>query len=224
MIRTEADAAAKAAQTGEAVEIPDQTTPTTQTFANPDGSLTAKLSNAPVRVRRDGAWRDIDPTLEFRADGSVGPKATLSDVSLSGGGVSALAKVGLSKGSLQLKAPWNLPRPTLDGAKATYADVQPGVDIVVEATTEGVSYNLVVKSREAATNPTLRSIHFPVSASGLSIRANRPGGPAYVDKDGRLAVTAGDGVMWDSSQSAPQQKTATCQRRSNSDPSGPGEC
>ncbi|QNE22454.1 LamG domain-containing protein [Kribbella qitaiheensis] len=221
VVRTEADAVAKAAQTSDAVEIPDRTTPTTQTFANPDGSLTAKLSNAPVRVRRAGVWHDIDPTLEFRADGSVGPKATMSEVSLSGGGLSALAEVGLSNGSLQLKAPWNLPRPTLDGAKATYADVQPGLDIVVEATAEGVSYNLVVKSREAATNPALRSIHFPVTAPGLSIRANRPGGPAYVDKDGRLAVTAGDGVMWDSSQAAPQQKTGTVRSSAQAVEDGP---
>ncbi|MBB6568944.1 hypothetical protein HNR71_004581 [Kribbella sandramycini] len=50
---------------------------------------------------------------------------------------------------------------------------------MVETTVEGFSYNLVVKTREAASNPALRSIHFPVTTQGLSLRAGRDGGPAF---------------------------------------------
>jgi hypothetical protein len=208
-VRSQADAVARAAQTGQPVEVPDRTTEVSQTFANPDGSLTSKLANAPVRVRQDDQWRDIDATLEFRSDGTVGPKAALSEVTLSGGGAGLLAQVGLDTGTLQLNSPWSLPTPTLDGPKATYAEVMPGVDLVTEATTEGFSYNLVVKNREAAANPALKSIHFPVTANGLSLRADRPGGPAYVANDGRLAVAVGGAIMWDSATPGPQAKQSS---------------
>ncbi|WP_020390015.1 LamG-like jellyroll fold domain-containing protein [Kribbella catacumbae] len=195
-------------QTGEPVEIPDRTTETSQTFANPDGSLTAKLANEPVRVRRGDNWRAVDTTLEFRPDGSVGPKAALSDITLSSGGPGLLVKSGTKDGSLQLQSPWTLPRPTLSGSKATYADVMAGVDLVTEATTDGFTYNLVVKNREAALNPALKSIHFPVVSAGLSLRTNRPAGPAYVAQDGRLVMTAGSAIMWDSAKPGPQAKAA----------------
>lgn len=208
VVRTETDAVARAAQTGEPVEIPDRTTATSQTFANPDGSLTAKLANSPVRVRQGDNWREVDTTLEFRSDGSVGPKAALSDITLSAGGSGLLAKVGVKDGTLQLQSPWSLPRPTLSGAKATYAEVIEGVDLVTEATTDGFTYNLVVKNREAAADPGLKSIHFPVTLSGLSLRANKPGGPAYVAQDGRLVMMAGGAIMWDSAKPGAQAKAA----------------
>jgi hypothetical protein len=207
-VRTAADATARAVQTGEPVEIPDRTTETSQTFANPDGSLTDKVSNSPVRVRQGDNWRAVDTTLEFRPDGSVGPKAALSDITLSAGGKGLLAKVGVKDGTLQLQSPWSLSRPTLSGSKATYPDVIAGVDLVTEATTDGFTYNLVVKNREAAENPALKSIHFPVASTGLSLRANRPSGPAYVAQDGRLVMTAGSAIMWDSAKPGPQAKAA----------------
>ena len=100
-----------------------------------------------------------------------------------------------------------LPRPTLEGAKATYAEVMPGVDLVTEATTDGFSYNVVVKNRTAAANPALKSIHFPVTTSDLSIRPDHPGGPAYVGKDGKLAVAMGSAIMWDSAVPGAKGKT-----------------
>ncbi len=221
VVRTQEDAAAKAAQTGKPVEIPDQTSETSQTFVNPDGTLTAKLSNAPVRVKRDNQWRAVDSTLEFRADGSVGPKAAVSDVTLSGGGEGLLGKVGVEAGSWQLNSPWKLPRPTLEGAKATYAEVMPGVDLVTEATTDGFSYNVVVKNRTAAANPALKSIHFPVTTSDLSIRPDHPGGPAYVGKDGKLAVAMGSAIMWDSAVPGAKGKTGTTRSATQAVEAGP---
>ncbi|MFB6722392.1 LamG-like jellyroll fold domain-containing protein [Kribbella sp. NPDC056345] len=205
----DADEAARFAVAGNApVEVADRTTETSLTFANPDGSFTAEVSNGPVRVKRDGAWRAIDTTLEFRADGSVGPKAAASEISLSGGGAGRIGKMGVKEGTWTLNSPWTLPRPTLAGSTATYAEVLQGVDLVLDATSEGFSYNLVVKTREAATNPALKSIHFPVVTAGLSLRTNRPEGPAYVAADGRLVLTAGDAIMWDSAKSTPQGKIA----------------
>ncbi|MFI5736554.1 LamG-like jellyroll fold domain-containing protein [Kribbella sp. NPDC051587] len=205
--RNAQEAAKFAAAGGAPVEIADRTTELSQTFANPDGSLTAKLSNAPVRVKQGDAWRAVDTNLEFRPDGTVGPKAAISQITLSGGGNSSIGKVGLPEGAFELKSPWQLPRPTLSGSIATYAEVAQGLDLVVESTSEGLSYNVVVKTREAASNPALRSIHFPVTTQALSLRTDREGGPTYADASGRLVLTAGDAMMWDSSQSAQGKQT-----------------
>ncbi len=212
--RTIEEASKYAAAGGNPVEIADRTTETSQTFANPDGSLTSKLANGPVRVRQGDTWRAIDTSLELRADGTVGPKAAASQVTLSGGGTGLLAKLGLKDGTFELRSPWSLPRPTLSGSTATYAEVMAGIDVVVDATAEGFSYNVVVKNREAASNPALRSIHFPVTTTGLSLRSDRPSGPVYVAQDGREVLSAGDGVMWDSAQPGAQGKQSVVPRSS----------
>ncbi|MET7282666.1 LamG-like jellyroll fold domain-containing protein [Kribbella sp. NPDC005582] len=212
--RNTQEAAKFAAASGAPVEIADRTTELSQTFANPDGSLTAKVSNAPVRVKQGDTWRAVDTTLEFRVDGTVGPKAAVSQITLSGGGNTSIGKVGVPEGTFELKSPWRLPRPTLAGSIATYSEVMQGVDLVIESTSEGLSYNVVVKTREAASDPALRSIHFPVTTEGLSLRTNREGSPAYADANGRLVMTAGDAMMWDSSQPAPQGKQAVAPRSS----------
>ncbi|RZU16407.1 concanavalin A-like lectin/glucanase superfamily protein [Kribbella rubisoli] len=204
--RTLEEASKYAAASGDPVEIADRTTETSQTFANADGSFTTKLSNQPVRARQGDTWRAVDTNLEFRSDGTVGPKVAVAQVTLSGGGSGLLARLGLKDGTFELKSPWSLPQPTLSGSTATYSDVIAGVDVVVEATAEGFSYNVVVKNRAAATSPALRSLHLPVTTSGLSLRSGRAGGPMYVAADGREVLSAGDGVMWDSAQPGPQTK------------------
>ncbi|GAB3925337.1 hypothetical protein GCM10029976_018430 [Kribbella albertanoniae] len=203
-----------AAASGSPVEIANLTTETSQTFANADGTLTSEVSNDPVRVKQNGIWRAADATLEFRSDGSVAPKAAVSQIGLSGGGTGPIGKIGVKAGTWTLKSPWPLPRPTLVGSTATYAEVTQGVDLVVDTTVEGFSYNLVVKTREAASNPALKAIHFPVATEGLSLRTNRGAGPAYVDADGKLALTAGDAIMWDAAKSSPQGKQAAAPRSS----------
>ena len=168
-------------------------------FATPQGTLSAEISNVPVRTMRDGDWVPVDPTLQFREDGSVGPKAATTEVSFSGGGSDRLARFRQDGAVFDLNSPWPLPRPTLSGSKATYPRVMNGVDLVVEATAQGFSYNLVVNTREAAANPSLRALHFPVSTEQLELRTNQPGRPTYVDSQGRAVLSVGEAMMWDSS-------------------------
>ena len=64
----------------------------------------------------------------------------------------------------------------LPGFKATNrAGVLPGVDLVLTATIAGVDEVLVVKSREAASNAALGSLHFTTSTRGLKRASNRTG-------------------------------------------------
>ena len=87
------------------------------------------------------------------ADGSLIPAQARSQLRLSGGapdGTQELAAMG--SGAQLLAVGWHgrLPEPVLAGSTATYPEVRPGVDLVVEALNTGFEYFLVVKTRQAA--------------------------------------------------------------------------
>lgn len=208
---SEAQAVRLAAASSERVEVQEKTSEYSRTFASPDGTLTAEISNTPVRVKRGSQWIPVDATLEVRPDGWVGAKAAYADMRFSGGGSGPLATVTTEAGSLSLGSPWGLGPPVLSGSTATYAEVLPGVDLVIDATVEAFSYNLVVRTRAAAANPALRSVRFPVSTNGLEIRNKIPGRPSYVDANGRAILTVGEALMWDSAggQAQPAGKTTS---------------
>ncbi|MGW2573007.1 LamG domain-containing protein [Streptomyces sp. NPDC001537] len=204
--------AEKAAQTGEQVEIVGERTPYTTTFANPDGvTFTLKDSAVPVRARQaDGSWTQPDAKLEERPDGTVGPKASVAKISFSGGGSgSDLVKLSLDGRSLTVGWPGTLPKPTLDGDSAVYADVLPGVDLRMTATPEGYREVLVVTSASAASNPQLKKLSFPVRADGLSLRDGGSGGLAAVDDDGNTVFRAPAAQQWDSAGDATSTESAS---------------
>ncbi|OIJ64573.1 LamG domain protein jellyroll fold domain protein [Streptomyces mangrovisoli] len=193
-------AAEKAQESGEQVEIVGERTPYTTTFANPDGvTFTLKDSAVPVRAKQaDGSWAKPDATLEVRSDGSVGPKASVAEITFSGGGDgSDLVKLSQDGRSLTVGWPGTLPKPTLDGDAAVYADVLPGVDLRMTATTEGYREVLVVNSASAAANPELKKLSFPVKAKGLTLR-DGDGGVSAVDDDGNTVFRAPTAQQWDS--------------------------
>ncbi|MEV6759171.1 LamG domain-containing protein [Streptomyces sp. NPDC051105] len=211
--------AEKAAQTGEQVEIVGERTPYTTTFANPDGvTFTLKDSAVPVRARQaDGSWTQPDATLEARSDGTVGPKASVAKITFSGGGSgSDLVKLSLDGRSLTVGWPGTLPKPTLDGDSAVYADVLPGVDLRMTATTEGYREVLVVTSASAASNPDLKKLSFPVRADGLSLRDGGGGGLSAVDDDGNTVFRAPAAQQWDSAGGASDTVPASAAASSHS--------
>lgn len=204
--KTAAEASRLAAQFNTSVEVEDKLTEYTRTVATPQGTLKAEISNQPVRMRKGGAWVNIDPTLETRSDGLIAPKASRSDVVFSNGGPGPLARYKHDSAVFELKSPWALPKPTLSGSKATYAAVLPGVDLVVNATSDTFSYNLVVQTREAASNPALKALTFPVTTQNLELRTTQPGRPAYVDRSGKQVLSVGEALMWDAGGSKSKTK------------------
>ncbi|MFI6434367.1 LamG-like jellyroll fold domain-containing protein [Streptomyces sp. NPDC050759] len=223
-------AAARQAMAGDApVEVADDRTEYTTTYANPDGT-TFRLdqSTVPVRVHRsDGSWVSPDPTLEVRPDGTVGPKAAVVDLAFSDGGDgSGLVDIGRGGKSLRLGWPGTLPKPTLDGASAVYADVLPGVDLRMTATAESFRELLVVKSPQAAADPELKKVALSLQADGLTVASTSGGGMTAVDDDARPVFSAPPALMWDSqgdastSGSSPQlERTATVTQASDPSPS-----
>ncbi|MEU9343626.1 LamG domain-containing protein [Streptomyces sp. NPDC048278] len=192
-------AAERAAATGEQVEVTSERTEYSTTMANPDNTYTLVQSAVPQRVKGDdGSWESVDATLERRADGAVGPKSAVVDLSFSGGGESPMVTLGNDKGAMQLSWPGTLPEPRLDGAKAVYPEVLKGVDLELTATAEGYREVLVVKSAAAAADPALERIVLRASTSGLDVVPGAGGGLRAVDADGNTVFKGPAGQMWDS--------------------------
>lgn len=197
-----------AAESGEPVEVEAARTDRNTYFVNPDGTQTAELSTVPVRVRADdGSWLDVDTTLVAQPDGTVATTATPTEVVLSGGGADTpLVRIAEDGEWMSLGWPQALPEPVLDGATATYAEVLPGVDLVVEADLSGFSQFLVVKTPEAAANPELAEIDFPLETSPGLEATDDAGGLMINGPDGEPAFTVPAPRMW---ESAPEPVTMT---------------
>ncbi|MFE3943718.1 LamG domain-containing protein [Streptomyces sp. NPDC059118] len=195
-----ARALAEAQASGNRVEVVGERSERSTVFANPDGfSFTLEQSVVPVRVaKQGGGWQAPDATLERRADGSVGPKAAVMELSFSGGAGGPLVEISDRGRSLELDWPTKLPAPRIDGPSAVYRDVLPDVDLMVTATVESFQQVLVVKTPEAAVAPELRKLSFGLKARGLEVRTGAAGNLAAVDGNGQTVFRAPPARMWDS--------------------------
>ncbi|MDG4832663.1 LamG domain-containing protein [Solwaraspora sp. WMMD1047] len=210
--QTEAEAFAHAVESGERIEIGALRGESTQTFANPDGTLTSVQHAQPFRVVRDGRWVPVDATLIAAADGSIGPRAATLGLRLSGGGDTPLVRVERAGRGMNLDWPGALPEPTIDGDQVTYANVLPDVDLTVNVEVTGFSHVLVVKTPEAAQQPELAALQFTLDTTGLTVRDSPEGGLVAVDEaTGAPVLEAAAPVMWDSGETgpAPQGRAAT---------------
>ncbi|MFC7868097.1 LamG-like jellyroll fold domain-containing protein [Streptomyces murinus] len=230
----ETTASDQAVTSGEPVEVTADRTEYSTTKANPDGSFTLTQSTTPQRVKeRDGDWGAVDPALERGADGRIAPKGAVVDLSFSGGGSGTdMIQLGKDGRSVTLGWPGDLPKPTLAGATATYANVFDGVDLQLTATAESYREILVVKTPEAAQNPALEQVRLTASGDGLSVVPGVGGGLRAVDEDGNAVFRGPAGQMWDSagdSTSGPQtqlMRTDTAgpgDSQAHDDPSQPGD-
>ncbi|MET9294401.1 LamG-like jellyroll fold domain-containing protein [Streptomyces sp. NPDC003077] len=201
-------ASEQAVAEGRRVEIPGLTNESNQVFANSDGTFTVESSPVPERVRKDGAWLPIDTSLSRRADGRLAPKAA-QDVVLSGGGShEPLAVISRDGKTYELGSPWPLPTPKVAGSLAVYEAVRPDVDLVVQVRPDGFTHNLVFHTREAATDPALRAIRFPVKTTGLSVKTSETGSISMVDAGGHAVFSSSAALMWDSATHEPAARQA----------------
>ena len=174
-------------------------TDTSTTWANADGTMLTETHSAPLRYKDTaGQWRPIDLDLVKGTDGTVIPKGHWLGVRLgkrtpTAGGVFASAAT-LTGGTVEWLAPWKLPEPTIDETKATYAGVQPGVDLAVDARRSGFEVDFVVKNRPA-TAPVWR---IPLRTKGLTGRQVKDGTIEFVDAKNVVRSRIPVGQMWDS--------------------------
>ncbi|MBO4207191.1 LamG domain-containing protein [Micromonospora echinofusca] len=188
-----------AREAGFRVEVEGSKSELSRTLATPEGSLVLESYATPHWTRDGGSgWRQIDTQLRSGANGVVAPVATLADVEFSPGGTGPAVKVLFSGGELALSWPGGLPPVRIVGDTAVYESVFPQVDLHLRALTDGFTWVLVVHTPEAATNPALQQIRFAVSVTGGSILSRAGGGFEVVDTSGAQVLSAGSGLMWDS--------------------------
>ncbi|GAB7039809.1 MULTISPECIES: LamG-like jellyroll fold domain-containing protein [Catenuloplanes] len=207
--QTQEAAIEAAAKTGKPVEILAFRGERREVFANPDGTTTENTYVQPEHVAKGDSWVPVDTTLVARSDGSVAPKAVPFGAALSGGGAEdPFIEVERAGRTLGLTWPGALPKPVLNADQATYGEVLPGVDLVVNVTSTGFSHVLVIKNAEAAENPELAELDLGLSTGGLSVRAEDGGLVAVDAATGGAVFEAAPPVMWDSG-SAPRAGART---------------
>ncbi|WP_031166939.1 DNRLRE domain-containing protein [Streptosporangium roseum] len=163
------------------IEIESLHTENSTTVANPDGKTVGTyVHTAPIRVKKDGAWKAIDTTL-VEDNGVIRPKVSKADVTLSAGGNTLLATARTGKGEAAIGAPGTLPKPELSGSTATYRSAYgPGVDLVITATPTGLRQEIVIRQR-------------PAGKLDLRLAVKLPGGVKYgKDASGRPTLPAAD--------------------------------
>lgn len=171
---------------------------TSTTWANPDGTMTTDAHQAPIRFKdASGVWKTIDLTLQKGPDGTVAPLAhqfglRLGKRNAATGQVFASADSGAGR-QVEWMAPWKLPEPSVDGTKATYAEVQPGVDLVLDAQRNGFENDFVVKQRPAVA-PVWR---IPLRTKGLTAKQQADGSIEFVDAKDVVRSRIPVGFMWD---------------------------
>jgi hypothetical protein len=187
-----------AAKEGKVVEVADETTATSITYAQPDGkTFRTEVTAGPVRTKQAGRWVPIDTTL-MESGGKLKPMAIAEGaaVEVSAGGTDAFVKMAADGKSYALRWPTPLPKPTVKGSVATYTDAAgAGVDLVVTALPSGFQHDVVL--RERPSKPL--ELRIGVDDGGLTLTEGKGGRLLLKGKDKKLVASAPQPLMWDGS-------------------------
>jgi hypothetical protein len=181
------------------VEILDQRTESSETYAQPDGTLRTRQFSRPTRVHRDNAWVSVDTRLKAE-NGVVKPAATTLDMRFSDGGTDPMLTIVKDGKSLSMTWPFPLPPPTLLESTATYSEVLPGVDLQLTASVDSFSQILIVKSPLAAQHSAVRRLQFGIAAQGVALRQEAGGVIKAADDAGNPIFVSDGARMWDKPQ------------------------
>ncbi|MFB6518852.1 DNRLRE domain-containing protein [Streptomyces sp. NPDC056401] len=224
----EPEARRQAAETGKEVEVTAAHSANTTTWARPDGSFRKQVFSSAVRAKVDGQWKPIDTTLE-RVEGGFAAKAVNGRVIFGSGsraqtagsgqrssrGVNRLAlrrdtppaevwtelvRLNTDGHDMVVSWPGELPEPVIDGPRALYENIRPGIDLIMTAQDGGYSHVLVVKDQQSAADPLLAQLKYRLASPDLTFRLDEESGAvsARDDKDAEVAGSPTP-MMWDSS-------------------------
>ncbi|MBB2923529.1 VCBS repeat-containing protein [Cellulomonas cellasea] len=206
----EAAAVALAQRCETEVEVVSARTEWNTTVALPDGTMRLDVSTAAVRTEASGEWAGVDNAV-VAADGALAVASAVTPMTFSdGSGGEPFARIERDGHVLTFEMPFDLPKPTVDGAQLTYAEVLPGVDLVVTVNEDATGFSEVlrVESPEAAAHPDLADLRFAVATSeGIEVEA-QDGGFVAADASGAAVFASPTPAMWDSSAPAPEASGA----------------
>ncbi|MBB6349893.1 hypothetical protein FHU36_006465 [Nonomuraea muscovyensis] len=191
-------ASSSAAKQGKAVEVTDETTATSITYALPDGkAFRTEVAAGPIRTKQNGVWVPIDTTL-FEHGGVLRPKAIASNASveISTGGAGTFVRMTAHGQSYALRWPTPLPKPMVKGGVVTYTDAAgAGADLVVTVLPTGFRHDVVLRQRPS--KPL--ELRIGVESDGLTLSEGKGGRLLLKGKDKKLVASAPQPIMWDGS-------------------------
>ncbi|KFG75593.1 DNRLRE domain-containing protein [Streptomyces mutabilis] len=232
--RDEAAAASEARRTHKQVPVDTATTATSRTWALPDGRMRTEMTALPQRAKNaEGAWAPIDnrlrrtgkagdtlgvrpvnPAMPVRfASGTPGGKdradRSYARLPLADGPAAretVLAELDIDGHTVAYTWPGELPEPVLDGPRALYPEVLPGVDLLLVAREEGgFAQLLIVKDREAAGSEALTKVSYGLRSRTAVFQYAADGGRVLVlDADGKEIGSVPTPFAWDSSGRDPE--------------------
>ncbi|MGW3131073.1 DNRLRE domain-containing protein [Streptomyces sp. NPDC001123] len=192
------------------IEVLSARTADSTTYALPGGELQTEAYAGPIRVKQDGAWKDIDTSLSDTGT-DLTPAAVAADIAVSDGGDTQLASVAKGKESFGLGWRDKLPTPSVKGATASY-NLGGGQTLSVTALAQGFSENIKLARRPGTDRVSYR---IPLNLDGLKLSQAHSGHLLLKNGDGALVAEAPAPMMWDASkdkvsgESAHQERVAT---------------
>ncbi len=199
------------------VEVVGERTSWQTVYAQPNGNMRLEISTAAVRTQEDGKWVPVDSSVVESTDGLV-VAAAVSPMTFSDGTDGApLATLERDGHTLTFDVPFDLPQPVVHDDQVVYEDVLPDVDLVVTVTPDATGFTEVlrVETPEAAADPRLDTLRFPIEASkDLDIHQNG-GGFEALDSSGEAVFSSPPPTMWDSATpptASPLLRTTPLQR------------
>ncbi|MFE1415580.1 DNRLRE domain-containing protein [Streptomyces sp. NPDC058746] len=223
----EREARRLAEESGKEVEVTAARSANTTTWARPDGTFRKQIFSAAFRAKVDGQWKPIDTTLH-RVEGGYAAKAVNGRVVFSagtkkqatGGGERSsrsvtrvalkqdtpgevwteLVRLNTDGHEMVVSWPGTLPEPLIDGPRALYENVRPGIDLVMTAQDGGYSHLLVVKDKQAAADPLLAELKYRLASPDLAFQLDAESGAVSArDAAGEEVAGSPSPLMWDSS-------------------------
>ncbi len=239
--RDETAASAEARSSRKPVLVDTATTATSQTWALPDGKLRTDMTAFPKRAKNAGGqWapvnnrlrrtggglgvRPVNPPVPVRfSSGAPGGKdradrsyTRLPMADGTGAGETVLAETVLDGHTVSYTWPGVLPEPVLDGPRALYPEVLPGVDLLLVAREEGgFAQLLIVKTREAAQNEALAKVSYGLRSETATFHySDGSSHVSILDGAGREVGAVPTPFGWDSSGRDPEAEPGEAPRTS----------
>ncbi|WP_370021698.1 DNRLRE domain-containing protein [Planotetraspora sp. GP83] len=182
---------------GSRVLVTGETTETSLTYANANGTFTTETASGPERIQQDGAWTPVDTRLT-EADGVLKPKAVKAFQEFSAGGAGPFAKLVQGDGkAVELSWPTALPKPVIKDNTATYVNAAgPGADLVATSLVTGLRFDVVLRQRPSGAV----SYEIPLTVKGLTLKDSGGRLEATGSKD-KLVAVASEPAMWEAGPS-----------------------
>ncbi|MGA4726596.1 DNRLRE domain-containing protein [Micromonospora taraxaci] len=218
--RDEATAMAEALRTGTDVLVETATSATSLTWALPSGHLRTTTHATPQRTKNPtGQWVAVDNTLTRAGNAAGGltisPVNAVTPVRFSGGSApdqrddsaTVLTEMDVEGHTIAYTWPGRLPKPVLDGPRALYPEVRPGVDLLLVARDDGgFGQLLIVKNRAADTIQAVSKLTYGLRSDTVVFRRDATtGGVQALDKvSGEEVSSIPSPFAWDSAGRDPE--------------------